>query len=149
MSDAFVNEVGQPAGIDDNDFGPVQLMTFKSNSRKYKVISDKSFTMVPPFTVNNQSTGFTAAGTDPANAGVSNLTASGCFKTITMRHDIGNKLYFPNGGHGRENSATGQKNEFILIHTCQIGINSADSIGANDATKMLVSGKFVSTFKDL
>lgn len=149
MSDAFVNETGQPAGIDDNDFGPVQLMTFKSNSRKYKVISDKSFTMVPPFTVNNQSTGFTDVGTDPGNAGVSNLTANGCFKTIQMRHDIGNKLYFPNGGNGRYNSATGQKNEFILFHTCQIGINSADSIGANDATKMLVSGKFVSTFKDI
>lgn len=149
MSDAFVNELGEPAGIDDNDFGPVQLMTYKSNSRKYKVISDKSFTMVPPFTVNNQSTGFTAAGTDPGNAGVSNLTANGCFKTIQMRHDIGNKLYFPVGSAGRHNSATGQKNEFILFHTCQIGINSADSLAGNDATNLLVSGKFVSTFKDI
>lgn len=149
MSDAFVDEVGEKTGIDDNDFGPIELMTYKSNSRKYKVISDKSFTMVPPFTVNNQSTGFTAAGTDPGNASVSNLTANGCFKTMTMRHDIGNKLYFPAGSTGRHNSSTGQKNEFILFHTCQVGINSAASQAGNDATKLLVSGKFVSTFKDI
>jgi len=149
MSDAFVDETGQHTGIDDNDFGPIELMTYKSNSRKYKVISDKSFTMVPPFTVNNQSTGFTAAGTDPGNASVSNLTANGCLKTMNMRHDIGSKLYFPQGSIGRHNSATGQKNEFILFHTCQIGVNSAVSLTGNDATKMLISGKFVSTFKDL
>ena len=149
MSDAFVDDVGQKTGIDDNDFGPIQLMTYKSNSRKYKVISDKSFTMVPPFTVSNQSTGLTAAGTDPANASISNLTANGCFKTMTMRHDIGNKLYFPSGSEGRHNSATGQKNEFILFHTCQVGVNSAASQTGNDATKLLVSGKFVSTFKDI
>ena len=148
MSDAFVNEKGEPAGIDDNDFGPVELMTFKANGRKYKIISDKSFTMVPPFTVNNQATG-QAAPADTANASVSNLTANGCFKTIQMKHDIGKKLYFPHGGQGRHNSSTGQKNEFILFHTCQVGVNSADSINANIATNMLVSGKFVSTFKDI
>lgn len=148
MSDAFVNEKGEKTGIDDNDFGPVSLMTFKANSRKYKVISDKSFTMVPPYTANNQATGM-AAPSDTNNASVSNLTANGCFKTVQYKHDIGKKLYFPHGGQGRHNSSTGQKNEFILFHTCQLGVNSADSLVSNDATNLLVSGKFVSTFKDI
>ena len=148
--DAFVNELGQPIGISDGDFGPHELMLYKANARKYKVIADKSFTLVPPMTASNVATGQSA--TDPLTetaAQVTNIVGKGSFKRLTMKHDIGKKLYFEEGGVDANNSQTGQKNEFILFHTCQIGVNSQASSSGYNALNMVISGKFVSTFKDL
>lgn len=148
--DAFVDELGQPTGIADSAFGPHELMLYKANARKYKVISDKSFTLVPPMTASNVATGQSA--TDPltdTGAQVTNIDGKACFKRIHMKHDIGKKLFFEEGGVDANNSQTGQKNEFILFHTCQIGVNSQSSSSGYNALKMLISGKFVSTFKDL
>ena len=69
-------------------------------------------------------------------------------KKLVMRHDIGKKLYFETGSGSSGNSTAGQKNEFILFHTCQLGIDSANSLSSNSALNLLLTGKFVSTFKD-
>ena len=148
--DAFVNELGQPTGIHDGTFGPRELMLYKANARKYKVISDKSFTLLPPMTASNVATGQSA--TDPlteTGAQLTNIVGQACMKRLHMKHDIGKKLYFEEGGVDADNSQTGQKNEFILFHTCQIGGNSHSSTSGYNALNMLISGKFVSTFKDL
>jgi hypothetical protein len=141
-NDAFVNELGQQTGVADSAFGPAQLMLYKVNSRKYKVVGDIKFEMVPPFTTTEVDTGI---GTD---ALVTNIAKSGFMKKLVMRHDIGKKLYFESGSGSSGNSTAGQKNEFILFHTCQLGINSTNSLSSNSALNLLMSGKFVSTFKD-
>jgi hypothetical protein len=141
-NDAFVNELGTATGIADSAFGPQELMLYKPNSRKYRVISDTKFEMVPPFVTTEVDTG---VGTD---ALVTNLAKSGFMKKLTMKHNIGKKLYFESGGNANVNSTAGQVNEFILFHTTQLGVNSQSSLLSNSALNMLIAGKFVSTFKD-
>lgn len=141
-NDAFVTELGQPTGIADSAFGPQQLMLYKPNSRKYRVVADTKFEMVPPFVTTEVDTG---VGTD---ALVTNLAKTGYMKKLTMKHNIGSKLYFEAGGNNNVNSTVGQKNEFILFHTCQLGVNSQASLLSNSALNILLAGKFVSTFKD-
>lgn len=142
-NDLFMNELGQEKGIADSDFGPHELMMYIINKRKYKVIKDMKFELVPPFTSTDINTG---VGT---NALVTNLVSKGHMKRITMVHDIGTKLYFEAGGTTGDNSTAGQKNELILFHTCQIGVNSQADLLNNNALQVSLSGKFVSTFKDL
>ena len=141
-NDAFVDELGQATGVADSAFGPAELMLYKANSRKYKVISDTSFEMCAPFTTTD------IQNSTSDDALVTNLAKSGYMKKMNMRHDIGKKLYFEDGSGSGTNSTAGQKNEFILFHTCQIGINSANSLTSNSALNLLLAGKFVSTFKD-
>ena len=141
-NDAFVNELGQPTGIADSAFTPAALMLYKPNSRKYKVVADMKFEMVPPFTTTEVDTGL---GTD---ALVTNIQRGGFMKKLVMRHDIGKKLYFESGSGSSGNSTAGQKNELILFHTCQLGIDSTNSLSSNSALNLLLAGKFVSTFKD-
>lgn len=141
-NDAFVNELGQATGVADSAFGPQELMLYKANARKYKVISDQSFTLVPPFVTTEVDTG---VGTD---ALVSNLARGGYMKKLVMKHNIGKQLYFESGGASNTNSTAGQQNEFILFHTTQIGVNSQASLLNNSALNILIAGKFVSTFKD-
>lgn len=149
-SDAFVDETGLATGISHTSFGPQELMLYKANSRKYRVVQDMKFTLNCPFTTSNVATGETP--TDPlteTNALVTNMSKTGFMKTINMKHDIGKKLYFELGGGTKANSTAGHKNEFILFHTCQLGVNSQASLTSYNATNMLIAGKFVSTFKDL
>ena len=68
-------------------------------------------------------------------------------KRMSMKHNIGKKLYFEDGPE-TGNSTAGQQNEFILFHTCQIGVDSQSSLLANSALNVLLQGKFISTFKD-
>lgn len=119
QNDAFVTEQGQSTGVNISDFGPIQLKMLKPNSRKYKVIQDISFTLVPPFITSNVATGDDAAGPlGETNALVTNMQRSGFARRFKFRHDIGKKLYFEAGGENKENSTSGQKNEFILFHFC-------------------------------
>lgn len=141
-NDAFVNELGTATGCADSGFGPQELMLFKANSRKYKVVADLKFEMIPPFTTTEIDTG---AGTD---ALVTNIAKSGFMKKLVMKHNIGKKLYFESGGNVSENSTVGQQNEFILFHTCPLGINAQAALSSTSALNMLIAGKFVSTFKD-
>lgn len=140
-NDAFVNELGQATGIADSAFGPQELMLYVPNRRKYNVIADTKFNLVPPFCTTEVDTG---VGTD---ALVTNLVRSGFMKKLTMKHNIGKKLYFEDGA-ATGNSTAGQQNEFILFHTCQLGIDSQNSLLQNSAVNVLLQGKFISTFKD-
>lgn len=150
QNDLFVDEFGQATGINIPGFSTHQLMTLKLNSRKYKVISDKSSIMVPPMVMNNVATG--QSDTDPlseTNGNIQQYNAKGCFRTMSFRHDIGKKLFFEQGDEAETNSTSGQQNEFILFHTCHIGLNTHASPNSYDATDLLISTKSVSTFKDI
>ena len=148
--DLFVDEFGRATGINDADFLNHQLMTFKVNSRKYKIVEDKSWLMAPPMIVNNQATG--QSDTDPlteVNGSVNNYNVSNSMKVVKCRHNIGKKLFYEDGGQSEKNSTTGQQNEFIFFHTCLVGVNASSSINAYNGTHLLISTKSVSTFKDI
>jgi hypothetical protein len=144
-NDAFINELGQETGVADSNFGPHELMMYLPNKRKYRVIADTKCTLVPPFVTTEVAQGGAAGASD---ALVTNLQKSGFMKRMTMKHNIGKKLYFEDGANTGGNSTAGQQNEFILFHTCQIGVDSQSSLLGNSALNALISGKFVSTFKD-
>ena len=148
--DLFVDEFGRATGVATSDFNVHQLMTYKLNSRKYKVIEDKSFLMAPPMIMNNLATG--QSDTDPlteTNGNVAQYNLNNCLRTLSYRHNIGKKLFFARGGENEDNSTSGQQNEFILFHTCHVGVNSQAAPNSYDATDMLISTKSVSTFKDV
>jgi hypothetical protein len=149
-TDLFVDEWGRHTGISDSTFLNHQLMNYKVNGRKYKILEDKSFIMAPPMIVNNVATG--QSDTDPlseVNGSVNNYNIANCLKTIQRRHDIGKKLFFEDGGEEEANSTSGQQNEFILFHTCLLGINASAAINSYRANHMLISTKSVSSFKDI
>ena len=150
QNDLFVDEFGEATGINIPGFSTHQLMTLKLNGRKYKIISDKSCIMVPPMIMNNVATG--QSDTDPlteVNGNVAQYNTKGAFRTMSFRHNIGKKLFFERGAEAEANSTTGQTNEFVLFHTCHIGLNTHASPNSYDATDMLISTKSVSTFKDI
>jgi hypothetical protein len=149
-TDLFVDEWGRHTGISDSTFLNHQLMTYKLNGRKYKIIEDKSFIMAPPMILNNVATG--QSDTDPlteVNGDVNNYNIGNCMKTFQNRHDIGKKLFFEDGGEEEANSTSGQQNEFIFFHTCLLGINASASINSYRANHLLISTKSVSSFKDI
>merc|ERR1712070_335697 len=129
-------------GINDADFKNHQLMTYKLNGRKYKIIEDKSWIMAPPMILNNVATG--QSDTDPlteVNGNVSMYNVGNCLKTLQCRHDIGKKLFFEDGGEQEANSTSGQQNEFILFHTCLLGLNASASLSSYNACNALISTK--------
>ena len=143
-TDAFMSKTGEAIGIANSDFGPTELMLSKANSRKYKVIADTKFMMDAPFAVTNNAT-----GTTPATDAIISSMGTKHTKMLNFKHDIGKKLYFANGSHGgRANATAGQKNEFILIHTCQVGVNSQSDLTANSALEMKIGGRFISSYKE-
>lgn len=149
-TDLFVDEWGRHTGISDSTFLNHQLMTYKLNGRKYKIIEDKSFIMAPPMIVNNVATG--QSDTDPlseVNGDVNNYNIANCMKTFQNRHDIGKKLFFQDGGEEEANSTSGQQNEFIFFHTCLLGVNASSSMNSYRANHLLISTKTVSSFKDI
>ena len=143
--DAFLTNTNEPTGVHASTFGIQALQLFKPNTRKYNVLADIKTVMHVPFTSTTNSTGDIST---PSGALISLNNSDNFMKTYNFTHDIGKKLFFTDGGGSNTNSATGQKNEFILIHTCQMGINSYNSLQNNSARKLRIALNTVSTYKE-
>lgn len=146
QNDLFMNQFGLPYGMTatatdyQNRFGPDELQNSKINTRRYQVIQDIHFQLIPPSTETDYQIG-------TGNTQVSNLNRYQHQRRFTCYHKQPTKLYYPNIEVANNNGqpVQNQNNEFIFIMSCTMGI-----IGnTNENPNITVSVKPVSTFKDI
>jgi len=150
-NDCFLNALNEPFGPASLGTGGAPAMTrqdfylAKINSRRYNVIADTKFTMLP-------SSITTTVLNDPGTPGVSNLvsqpSSSGC-KIIKTKHSMGKEFHYLNpdagsGSGGLQEPSAGFEPEFILFFVSAVGGVPAGTLTDN----IRLSARPVSTFKD-
>jgi hypothetical protein len=144
QTDLFLDNFGEAYGIYSAGdtyrpaFQRFELMTSKINRRRYQVLDDLKFQLLPPTSTSN---GFD----DFDGRLVSTINSNGA-KLITFNHKRPKVLYYD--GNYQEQSGTqpltNNSQEMIFVHCCMLG---TDSPNINLQTKIDV--KVVSMFKDI
>lgn len=145
-NDLFLDQYNEPFGIastnsaGQNVFGEFEFHLAKTNSRRYKVISDKMLTMKP----SNLSL---EDGTFNVNVVNESLRK---FKT---QHKIGKELFYeaPNVDDGTGHNQypdTGFENEFVLFHVITSGNPETNTDQRGTPGLLNITARPVSTFKD-
>ncbi len=143
--DLFLDQYNEHFGIQTvkssvNVFTQFECMLAKVNTRRYKVISDKMFTIKP----SNLAILDSVYTVPVVNDGL---------KKIRTRHKIGKKFYYenpndPDASKFNQYPTTGFKNEFILFHVVALG---NPNVSVNDRVTpglLNITARPVSTFKD-
>lgn len=140
-TDLFVNQYGMAYGIGSaadtyqKNFGVLEMLASKVNTRKYQLISDKRFQLEAPSLV-------TALDTDL----IATQTSKSSQKVMTTYHKQPKKLCY----QGAYNDATdrqpvsGQSNELIFFHCGILGTNTKSLI-----PNLEIDCYPVATFKDI
>lgn len=122
QNDLFQNTRGDAVGITNSDFDQKEMLNYRVNSRRYRTLDDRVFTLQNPLTVS-----YTFAPTTGAteNDGwwvpqVSN-GSSNCEKYINMSQQLTNKkngsVYYSEPiTSSYDNSVIGQQREFTAFH---------------------------------
>lgn len=144
-NDCFLNSLNE-------SFGPSSLSTqgapsmirqdfflAKVNSRKYNVVEDTRFTMLPS-SIQGSGDGDTPLVLAPNNSG---------YKIIKTRHNMGKEFHYNNpdagtGSGGLQEPSAGFEPEFILFFVAAVGGVPAGTLTDN----IQLSARPVSTFKD-
>lgn len=154
-NDLFLDQYNQSFGIATTNqagttakFTREQFHLSKVNSRKYRVLQDKFYTVAPANTYNDV----------PLNDGISTLVSSvgtiapGCM-TLTTKHNIGKELFYARANTVDESlemyPTTGFNPEYILWHVIALGDNNTPSSGRATPLGMTIAPRPVSTFKDV
>ena len=140
-----LNEPYGPASISGTEpfFGVKDFHLAKVNSRRYRVLEDTGFTMLP-------STIATEVANTTTNVDLVNNPSASGYRVLKTKHNIGKELYYQNpdssaASGGSQYPTTGFEPEFVLFLICAIGGEQ----GFGDLTDNLVlSARPVSTFKD-
>jgi len=133
-NDAFQDQFGRDIGVNNANFNNYDLQLCRPNKRKYYVKQDIVYHMTPSVVFNESAPDYQA-----------HIPVGNNIKCHQMMHDIGSKLYYKDPeGNGYPDD--GFKQEFILFHTCHVGIGNTSS---NEPNGLRLSCKAVSTFKDL
>ena len=145
--DLFLDNFGEAYGIYSGgdtyrpSFQRFELMTSKINSRRYEVMNDIKFQLLPPTTTTN---GWEGSGT--FNGRAVTETSNSSHRLITFNHKAPKILYYD--GKYQEDGSTqplaGNSEELIFIHACMIG-DDATNINMQHKVEL----KCVSTFKDI
>lgn len=146
--DLFLDQYNEPFGIrttnasGQNVFGQYEFYMAKVNARRYRVISDRTMTILPTGVVSNLSTD------DVQITEVNNGLRK--FKTS---HNLGKELFYinPNDSAVANNQYpdTGFTPEFILFHVMAQGNSEATPSNRGTADLIRMSARPVSTFKDM
>lgn len=141
--DLFQNVYGVAYGIDSpsssyqRNFGLLEMMTMKLNSRKYTVIEDKQFNLDA------------ALNYSELNGDEISTLVGRSEKLIRCTHKQPKKLHYT-GTYDTNDAAeptTSQSNEMIFIH---VGVLGKDSVvGNNIDNQIKIDVKAVATFKDI
>lgn len=151
--DCFLNALNEPFGpasVEPNTTTKVMtLQEFhlaKANSRRYNVIQDTTFSMLPS---SVQTVVFDpVAGTGNTADQVTNPSLSGV-KILKTKHNMGKEFHYldpdtSTGGGGSQEPSTGFEPEFILFLVAAVGGVPAGTLTDN----ITISARPVSTFKD-
>lgn len=152
QTDLFLSNFNDEFGIQSQTgttyvFNPYEFVMAKVNSRKYKVLEDKMFTMGPAGNYTN----LEAADGHlvPYQVQVGETSSMRSFK---IKHNIGKELYYenPNGSTDEDQyPQDGFTPEFVLFHVWAQG-NPNEEFGLRTTPNLLrISCRPVSTFKDI
>ncbi len=141
--DLFLDQYAQVLGVKTVGFKKNDLALLKVNSRRYNVIQDTQFTLVPPCTTNQFDIG---TGTVQVNNVSTNSK-----KMMNMSHNIGKKYHYNRAGlDGNENypnnPSTGFVPEYILFHFQLLGDDTI--VGRRSADDLRITCIPCSAFKD-
>lgn len=132
-TDLFVDEVGQPIGVGGAaGFSIYEMELYKTNKRKYKIVSDKTFVLNTPDT---HGTNYVTLGVSPHE------------KKLECTHNIGKKIFYKDAD--AVNPTAGAKNEFILFHAWYPSLKNISDSDHNMENQLRLGCKAVSTFKDI
>jgi hypothetical protein len=146
--DLFLDAYNEPFGIRttnasaQNVFGQYEFHMAKVNSRRYRVISDKTLNILPTGTVSNLSTD-----------DVQIMDVNNGIRKMKTTHKIGKELFYsdPNNNSDTQQQYpdTGFTPEFILFHVLACGNAETNSNNRGTADLVKISARPVSTFKDM
>lgn len=147
-NDLFLDQYNEPFGINttnasgQNVFGQYEFHMAKPNSRRYRIISDRTMTILPTGAVSNLSTDDVQV-TDVNNG----------FRKLKTSHRLGKELFYsaPNDNSTALNQYpdTGFTPEFILYHVIAVGNPESNTNDRTNADLLRISARPVSTFKDM
>jgi len=144
-----LNEAFGPASLSDSGTAIFNLREFhlaKVNTRRYRVLADTTFSMLPSSTRTDT---FDPQDLDSSTASIiGQPNVSGC-KILKTKHNIGKELHWtdPNSTQSAfdQYPETGFEPEFVLFMVGAIGGIGAGSLADN----IKISARPVSTFKDI
>lgn len=151
-NDLFLDQANHEFGISTLQsgvqvFNPFELMLAKTNSRKYQILEDTTFTMGSAGNYVDVGLG---AGEVAYN--MKNPETTQC-KTLKRTHNIGKELYYnkPNDVSTSQNQypQDGFHQEFVLFHVWASGNPQTVATARTTPTLLRVSCRPVSTFKDM
>ena len=115
--DLFLDQENEPYGISTSNFKKIDIRLGKVNNRKYSVLNDNKFTLLPPFTQNDLDIG---SGTNQ----VRNINKDNT-RIINMSHKLGKKYYYDLANMtGEHVPMTGGQSEYIFFHFQHMGDDS-------------------------
>ena len=159
QNDLFLDQYNEPFGINTGSktsnprFGRNDFHMAKTNSRRYNIIEDKCFSMLP--------SGIVFETTDNQGDPVDNVNSPNMngAKLFTTKHKIGTELYYPDPNtivatptaDFNQSPVTGFIPEFILFHI--LGVSNPSTSYATQADSgfsdnIRISARPISTFKD-
>lgn len=134
--DLFQDTYGRAFGVDNADFTEIEMLTYRVNKRKYKVIEDKNFIIRPPITLQYAP----AIGTDNTtyySPIVSNSNGN-CEKYMTTYDMLtdrknGTVFYKDSSDTSTETATTGHQRSYYFFHFAYQGADQVTGDGADRA----------------
>ena len=124
-NDLFLDQQNQAYGVASAGFQKIDIMMAKTNNRRYTIVEDKQFTLLPPLTQNDLDIG---SGTNQ----VRNISKDNV-KRLHMSHKLGKNYYYDTNSapNGNVTPQTGFVNEYIFFHFQHLGDDSTFAVRAS------------------
>jgi len=134
--DLFQDTYGRAIGVDDTNFTEAEMLAYRVNKRKYKVIEDKNFIIRPPLTLQ-YGVGNEVPGSTKYYPIVSN-TNGNCEKYMTTYDMLSVKkngsVFYTDPSVASTNTATtGHKRSYYFFHFAYQGADQITGDGADRA----------------
>jgi hypothetical protein len=135
--DLFQDTYGRAIGVDNTDFTEQEMLAFRVNKRKYKVLEDKKFILRPPLTLQYQQSQWNAGQSPEYTPFVSN-TNGNCEKYMTTYDQLtsrrnGSCFYTDPSVAGTQTATTGHQRSYYFYHFAYQGADQITGDGADRA----------------
>lgn len=122
--DLFQDEYGRKTGVSEASFGPEELMFYRVNTRRWRVLEDKQFDIRNPLTVN-WNLSVNTGGTHVYSPSITNTNLN-CEKYLNINHQLsqrrGGKCYYSDPmASDTKNANTGNRREYLFFQFCWKG----------------------------
>lgn len=134
--DLFQDTYGRAIGVDDTNFTEAEMLAYRVNKRKYKVLEDKNFILRPPLTLQYQVATF--GNNDIKYTPFVSNTNGNCEKYMTTYDQLTSKknssIFYTDPSITSTNTATtGHKRSYYFFHFAYQGADQITGDGADRA----------------